>query len=723
MATFGIDLDLCGNVLIYMFESKKISKDKLLSSFKISVDSIARREDGSMKDSSPVEFSVEHEEFSEESRVLVGSLLLSAPSESSDPTKIQSDSSSSMEMIEHDELSGSESETIEEEDETLCSEPIRAIDVNELEETIVPEPEKVELSEQIGEMESRISASLEDMNAINRNSQLSNQVAKKIKNKVPKFLRKKVSKDGGMDEEKDVVAQFNNDNDEPVVHVKEIVRSKSNYNFNMLIKLESISIIDDSGSNPSNLTLRVTNGENKTAPSQKIKLKDNFCQIEKEIRMNIYNFDGDDLNFDIYNGKENYASGFLKLSEITGDKYHTRNLTLESNPSALASMVQGNSAKRPVAKLKFILSKTGQQKTQEQKKVALDSFKKSGKVNLTILCAHKLKIRQGAIAAIKFGNERLETKPAAEAGEVAMWGDQFIFDIEDSFDLIEISLYSSTSKKEFLGQISLSLHVDLTAKRSYHFYLKDQKGKRVGNASIEFKIDFRFSKVMAGLKMFQPRGSLHWVEKKEDVSLTRIAHLINRIKSFIITPDFDAMMKQVEDILYWRKPFISFCSLIGWLLFVNLFQLWMVPFGLAIGIIAAKFSKDKEEISKKEKKEEKSPSAAKDFKLIAQSKDALRSTQDTLEMIASNLERLRNTFKWKIPFSCYVLSTAVIVISIVLFFIPIRILLSLWGINKICRRLVQPGFVNNNEILDFLSRQPSDPQYKRMKNEPVETAA
>ena len=56
--------------------------------------------------------------------------------------------------------------------------------------------------------------------------------------------------------------------------------------------------------------------------------------------MNIYNFDGDDLNFDIYNGKENYASGFLKLSEITGDKYHTRNLTLESNPSALASMVQ-----------------------------------------------------------------------------------------------------------------------------------------------------------------------------------------------------------------------------------------------------------------------------------------------------------------------------------------------------------------------------------------------
>ena len=267
-------LDQCGNVLIYMFESKKLSKDKLLSSFKLAVDSIARREDGSMKESSPVEFSVEHEEFSEESRALVGSLLLSAPSEISDPAKIQSDSSSSMEMIEHDELSDSESETIEQEDETLSEEPIRAIDVrllllantkvlrllyrkkllhflfrqvNELEETVVPETEKVELSEQIGEMERKISSSLEDINVINRNSQLPNQMAKKIKTKVPKFLRKKVSKDGGIDEEKDVVAQFNNDNDEPAVQVKEIVRSKSNYNFNILIKLESISIIDETG--------------------------------------------------------------------------------------------------------------------------------------------------------------------------------------------------------------------------------------------------------------------------------------------------------------------------------------------------------------------------------------------------------------------------------------------------------------------------------------------
>ena len=112
----------------------------------------------------------------------------------------------------------------------------------------------------------------------------------------------------------------------------------------------------------------------------------------------------------------------------------------------------------------------GQQKSQEQKLEELKSFK-SGKVNLTIICAHGLKIRQGAIATINFGNERLETKQGWESAETTIWGDQIIFDIEDSFDIIEISIFSSSSKKELLGKIYLSLHL-LKPKMHYHYYLQ-----------------------------------------------------------------------------------------------------------------------------------------------------------------------------------------------------------------------------------------------------------
>jgi len=56
------------------------------------------------------------------------------------------------------------------------------------------------------------------------------------------------------------------------------------------------------------------------------------------------------------------------------------------------------------------------------------------------MCAHYLKHRQGAIATINFGNERLETKPGWESGSATIWGDQHIIDIEDSFDFLEIAL-------------------------------------------------------------------------------------------------------------------------------------------------------------------------------------------------------------------------------------------------------------------------------------------
>ena len=35
---------------------------------------------------------------------------------------------------------------------------------------------------------------------------------------------------------------------------------------------------------------------------------------------------------------------------------------------------------------------------------------------------------------------------------------------------------------------------------------------------------------------------------------------------------------------------------------------------------------------------------------------------------------------------------------------------------QICRKLVQPGFIDNNEVLDFLSRQPSNPQLLQLNN-------
>ena len=71
----------------------------------------------------------------------------------------------------------------------------------------------------------------------------------------------------------------------------------------------------------------------------------------------------------------------------------------------------------------------------------MDRQKSKAHVNLMIICAHGLRRPHGAIAVIKFGNERLETKPAWESGTASLWADQFTINIKDSFELIEIVVY------------------------------------------------------------------------------------------------------------------------------------------------------------------------------------------------------------------------------------------------------------------------------------------
>jgi len=46
--------------------------------------------------------------------------------------------------------------------------------------------------------------------------------------------------------------------------------------------------------------------------------------------------------------------------------------------------------------------------------------------------------------------------------------------------------------------------------------------------------------------------------------------------------------------------------------------------------------------------------------------------------------------------------------------------MSIWGIHLICRKLVDPTFRDNNEFLNFLTRQPSNPQWNRLNNRTVE---
>ncbi|KAL8203620.1 UNVERIFIED_CONTAM: Multiple C2 and transmembrane domain-containing protein 1 [Gekko kuhli] len=80
------------------------------------------------------------------------------------------------------------------------------------------------------------------------------------------------------------------------------------------------------------------------------------------------------------------------------------------------------------------------------------------------------------------------------------------------------------------------------------------------------------------------------------------------------------------------------------------------------------------------------------------------------------------TFNWTVPFLSWLAIVAFSVFTVILYFIPLRYIVLVWGINKFTKKLRSPYAIDNNEVLDFLSRVPSDVQvvqYQELKQDPT----
>ncbi|KAG8456373.1 hypothetical protein GDO86_002234 [Hymenochirus boettgeri] len=100
------------------------------------------------------------------------------------------------------------------------------------------------------------------------------------------------------------------------------------------------------------------------------------------------------------------------------------------------------------------------------------------------------------------------------------------------------------------------------------------------------------------------------------------------------------------------------------------------------------------------------------------------SVQNVLDEVASVGERIKNTFNWTVPFLTWLAIIALCLLTAVLYLIPLRYIVLLWGINKFTKKIRCPYVIDNNELLDFLSRVPSDVQvvqFRELKPDPRES--
>lgn len=65
-------------------------------------------------------------------------------------------------------------------------------------------------------------------------------------------------------------------------------------------------------------------------------------------------------------------------------------------------------------------------------------------------------------------------------------------------------------------------------------------------------------------------------------------------------------------------------------------------------------------------------------------------------------------FNFTVPYLSWIAIVLLLLATVVLYAMPVRYLLMLWGANKFLRRILRPHAVPNNEVLDLLSRIPDD---------------
>jgi len=109
--------------------------------------------------------------------------------------------------------------------------------------------------------------------------------------------------------------------------------------------------------------------------------------------------------------------------------------------------------------------------------------------------------------------------------------------------------------------------------------------------------------------------------------------------------------------------------------------------------------------------------------------EVLTKVQQALDMLANFSEQISNSVTWSVPFLSWLAVAVLAVVTLVLYLIPIRVIVLLWGVNKFTKKLRKPNFVPNNELMDYLSRVPSHIQldqyreYRKDHGTPTRNAA
>ncbi|KAM9811063.1 multiple C2 and transmembrane domain-containing protein 1 isoform 1-T1 [Neosynchiropus ocellatus] len=433
----------------------------------------------------------------------------------------------------------------------------------------------------------------------------------------------------------------------------------------------------------------------------------------------------------------------IDLSLLSKEHTHRLDLPLEEGEGVLVLLVTLTaSAAVSISDLSVNMLDDSHERHQITQRYSLwrsfHNLKDVGMVQVKVIRAEGLMAadvtgKSDPFCVVELSNDRLQTHTVYKNLNPE-WNKVFTFNVKDIHSVLEVTVYDEDRDRsaDFLGKVAIPLlNIQNGERKAYVLKSKELTGPTKGVIFLE--IDVIFNAVKAGLRTLIPIEQ-KYIEEEPRVSKQLLLRNFNRVRRcimFLINTGC-----YINSCFEWESPQRSICAFVLFVLVVWNFELYMIPLALLLPLawnyILISSGKDTrqdvqamedllededEDYDKDDKDSERKGFMNKLYAI----QDVCISVQNALDEVASYGERIKNTFNWTVPFLSWLAIVALGLATVLVYFIPLRYIVLAWGVNKFTKKLRDPYTIDNNELLDFLSRVPSDVQvvqYRELKLDP-----
>ncbi|XP_043101743.1 multiple C2 and transmembrane domain-containing protein 2 isoform X3 [Puntigrus tetrazona] len=337
-------------------------------------------------------------------------------------------------------------------------------------------------------------------------------------------------------------------------------------------------------------------------------------------------------------------------------------------------------------------------------------------IKATDLMAADLNGKSDPFCVLELGNNRLQTHTIYKTLNPE-WNKVFTFPVKDIHEVLEVTVFDEDGDKapDFLGRVALPL-LSIRNGQQVVCPLRKENLRGLSKGSVVLELEVIYNSIKASIRTFTPREQKFMEDNakfSKKVLARNVLRVRNLYRAICHTNQF------IKSCFQWESVQRSIIAFLVFVVTVWYWDFYMLPMFMVLliawnylQIASERVTRDLDtmELYEEEDEDEKESERKGLMEKIHMVQEIVITVQNLLDEIASFGERIKNTFNWSVPFLSNLAFLVLVMATVFTYFIPVRYIILAWGIHKFTKKLRNPYAIENNELMDFLSRVPSDVQ-------------